>query len=100
MYAVGVWHQRSRGEGGGVRVRGLWLTRCAAPLYMLCVTMQTGLSRSPSAKIFPYTMDYGLGQACAFGAGSDCDTEQWFFPGLWEMPMYAAVLRRPRKRRT
>lgn len=41
-------------------------------------------SHSPAEKIWPYTLDYGLGQAPDWVHG---DATAWEMPGLWEVPM-------------
>ncbi|KAL4444896.1 hypothetical protein ABPG77_003946 [Micractinium sp. CCAP 211/92] len=44
------------------------------------------ISPNSSDRLWPYSMDYGIPQDCAYFAGDNC-TEQERYPGLWEFPL-------------
>jgi hypothetical protein len=43
-------------------------------------------SPNASARLWPYTMDSGIPQDCAYFAGATC-TQTERYPGLWEVPL-------------
>ncbi|KAI7837264.1 hypothetical protein COHA_008878 [Chlorella ohadii] len=43
-------------------------------------------SPNATARLFPYTMDYGIPQNCAYFQGARCE-ESERYPGLWQVPL-------------
>ncbi|KAI7845753.1 hypothetical protein COHA_000668 [Chlorella ohadii] len=58
----------------------------------LMETLQYSLSNGAGQRVWPYTMDFGIAQNCAFfSPAQKCNPQNETYPGLWQVPMWPLI---------